>query len=133
MEKIPVIPCSGIGKVFGLMAREAALEITEELRPDCTETVCLAYLVTGDREAVSRVAGKPCITIDGCPAHCAAKSVEQAGGILAAKYKSVDVMRKHRGADPGTATSLTEAGWKITEEFAAEIGEKVDLIRGEAH
>lgn len=133
MEKIPVIPCSGIGKVFGLMAREAALEITEELRPDCTETVCLAYLVMGDREAVSRVAGKPCITIDGCPAHCAAKSVEQAGGILAAKYKSVDVMRKHRGADPGTATSLTEAGWKITEEFAAEISEKVDLIRGEAH
>lgn len=133
MEKIPVIPCSGIGKVFGLMAREAALEITEALRPGCTETVCLAYLVTGDREAVSRVAGKPCVTIDGCPAHCAAKSVEQAGGLLAAKYKSVDVMRKHRGADPGTATALTEAGWKITEEFAAEICEKVDLIRGEAH
>lgn len=133
MEKIPVIPCSGIGKVFGLMAREAALEITKHLRPHYTETVCLAYLVTGDEAAVSRVAGKPCVTIDGCPAHCAAKSVEQAGGIVAGKYKSVDAMRSHRGTDPGTATSLTEAGWKITEDFAAEICKKVDLIRGEEH
>jgi hypothetical protein len=46
-EKVKVVPCSGIGKVFGLVARETALKVVGELCPDDTETVCLAYLVTG--------------------------------------------------------------------------------------
>ena len=31
MSKVKVIPCSGIGKVFGLMAREAALQVTTQV------------------------------------------------------------------------------------------------------
>jgi len=78
MDKIKVIPCSGIGKVLGLIARESALTVTERLCPDKAETVCLAHLVTGEDEATCKVKGLSCLTIDGCPALCAAKSVETA-------------------------------------------------------
>lgn len=101
-EKIKVIACSGIGKVFGLMAREAALEAAEK-----------------------KVKGCSCITIDGCPALCSAKSVEEAGGVVKAKFRSVDIMRKHRGKDAGTGSVLTEDGWRITGELAEMVTDEV--------
>lgn len=124
MSKVKVIPCSGIGKALGLIARETALQVTGRLSPDTTETVCLAHLVTGDDSAVRKVKDCDCITIDGCPALCAAKSVEQAGGIVKAKYRAVDEMRNHKGKNAGTATALTEDGWQIVDEFAAKISAK---------
>lgn len=125
MSKIKVIPCSGIGKVFGLMTREATLQVTNNLVPDKSETVCLAHVVTGDESAIAKVNGCTCITIDGCPALCSFKSVEQAGGIIKANYRSVDEMRNHRGKNAGTATALTEDGWQIVDEFAEKIAAKV--------
>jgi len=125
MSKVKVIPCSGIGKVFGLMAREAVLHVTNKLSLDTAETVCLAYLVTGDDSAKEKVEGCTCITVDGCPALCSAKSVELAGGIVKAKYRVVDEMRNHKGKNAGTGTALTEDGWQIVDEFAEKISAKV--------
>lgn len=128
MSKVKVIPCSGIGKVFGLMAREAALQVTDKLSPDITETVCLAHIVTGDSEAKEKVEGCNCITIDGCPALCSAKSVELAGGIVQAKYRAVDEMRNHRGVNAGTGTKLTADGWQIVDEFAEKVSAKAEEL-----
>ena len=87
---------SGIGKVYGLMTREAVLEVTNHLAPEVSETVCLAHIVTGDAAARAKVEGCDCITVDGCPALCSAKSVESAGGIIKARFRSIDEMRTHR-------------------------------------
>lgn len=131
MSKVKVIPCSGIGKVFGLMAREAALGVTEQI-PELAETTCLAHLVTGDEDAKAKVKGCPCITIDGCPALCSAKSVEAAGGTVVSKYRAVDEMRNHRGKNAGTGTALSEDGWIITDELAAKVVTQIkELIREE--
>ncbi len=71
-ERVIIIPCSGIGKAFGSVGREAAYVVTEELRPGCTQTVCLSLLTLGDEEARRQVRKHPTITIDGCPTACAA-------------------------------------------------------------
>ena len=131
MSKIKVIPCSGIGKVFGLMAREAALAVTGRLCPDAAETVCLAHLVTGEDEAVAKVKGLNCLTVDGCPLSCAAKSVEAAGGVVKQQYRMVDAMRSHKGKNAGTGTALTDDGWIIVDEFAARIAEQVEALHKE--
>ncbi|MBU3161059.1 putative zinc-binding protein [Clostridium frigoris] len=128
MSKIKVLSCSGIGKVYGLMAREAVLEITNELKPGVTETVCLAHIVTGDAEAKEKIEGVSCITIDGCPMLCAAKNVELAGGIVKAKYRTVDEMKNHRGVNAGTGTALTEEGFNIVDELCAKVCVKIDEI-----
>lgn len=128
MSKIKVIPCSGIGKVYGLMAREAVLKVTNELRPDKTDTLCLAHIVTGDEDAKEKIEGFSCITMDGCPKLCASKNAALAGGIVKAELRSVDAMRNHRGVNAGTATTLTTDGWKIVDELADKICANVDTI-----
>ena len=132
MSKVIIVPCSGIGKVYGLMAREAALAVTDHLAKETSETICLAHIVTGDEEVTGKVCGQSCISIDGCASLCSFHSLEAAGGIVKGKFRSVDEMRFHRGANPGTGSDLTEVGWQITDELAAKIAVKVDEIQKEA-
>ncbi len=52
--KTLVIPCSGIGKVHGLVSREAVYRAIDAA-PEAVDTVCLALLVTGDAETKQKV------------------------------------------------------------------------------
>ncbi len=114
-----VVPCSGIGKVHGLISREAAYIVTDELAPGKTDTLCLALLVKRDPEAVAAARNLACITIDGCPKACAEKNVELAGGRPAKALQLTEAFKSHRGARPGTATELTDDGWAIARDVAA--------------
>ena len=116
-----VIPCSGIGKVHGLMSREATYLVTDELLPKQTGTLCLALLVKGDDEAVQAVRNHSCITIDGCAKACAQKNVEMAGGRVAKAIQVAEAFKNHRGAKPGNATVLTDEGWAITRDIAESV------------
>jgi len=130
-DTIKVIPCSGMGKVYGLVARESVLKVVQELCPKESSTVCLAYIVTGDQEAKELIEGEKCITLDGCPKMCAAKNAELAGGIVTDKVRVIDSFKKHKGAKAGTATELTEEGWMIVDEIAGEIAEKIKILNRE--
>ena len=56
-RKVMVVPCSGIGKTYGTVSREAAYEVTEDSRPGSTELVALSLLVLGDEERARRGQG----------------------------------------------------------------------------
>jgi uncharacterized metal-binding protein len=104
MKKKPVlvIPCSGIGKVHGLLSREATYLVTDEIAPEQTDTMCLALLVKGDSEALEAVKSQACITIDGCPKAGAEKNVKIAGG-TPSKIVQVDLSPNSfliRGSNP---------------------------------
>ena len=122
-EQVLVVPCSGIGKVHGLISREAVYHVADKLLPGRADTVCLALLVTGDSETRRKVQQTPCITLDGCPKLCAYKNVELSGGTIAKGIRVYDAMKQHRGADFGTATALSEEGWAVVEELAAEVAQ----------
>ncbi len=123
-EKLLVIPCSGIGKVHGLISREAAYHVADKLLPGQADTVCLALLVAGDDATQKKVQQSSCVTVDGCPKLCAYKNVERSGGKIAKGIRVYDAMKRHRGASFGTATALSEDGWTVVEELAAEIQRK---------
>ncbi|MCE5314460.1 MAG: putative zinc-binding protein [Armatimonadota bacterium] len=118
-RKIIVMPCSGIGKVHGLIAREATYAVADEM--ENVETMCLALLVSGDEEALAKLRKTDCIAIDGCPKLCAAKNVEMAGGKVVRSIRVVDSFKNHRGAEPGTATTLANDGWTIVQEITGDI------------
>ena len=124
-QTVLVIPCSGIGKVHGLISREATYLVTDELAPGQTKTQCLALLVKGDTDAVAAVQSYPCITIDGCPKACAQKNVEMAGGMVVKAVRVVDAFKTHRGAQPGSASGLTNDGWAIAREVAETVAKEV--------
>ena len=120
-ESVLVIPCSGIGKVLGLISREATYRVTDTLLPGQADTVCLALLVTGDAEARQKVQHTPCITIDGCAKLCAKKNVELSGGNVTCGVRAYDTLKRYRGGQFGSATALTEEGWTVVEEIAKEV------------
>jgi uncharacterized metal-binding protein len=88
-----VIPCSGIGKVHGLIGREATYLVTGELAPEKTAALCLALLVKGDAEAVEAMRNHACITIDGCAKACAQKNVAMAGGRVSKAFQAAEAFR----------------------------------------
>ena len=127
-NKIMVIPCSGIGKAFGSISREAAYITIEELRPEATDTVCLSLLVMGDGETQRKVQGHSCITVDGCPIGCGRKNVELAGGTVVKALRVVDVYKEHHELKPRAITELDEAGRQLAQILAQRIAEEVDRI-----
>ncbi len=119
-DEVLVIPCSGIGKVHGLVGREATYSALE-LLPGRAETVCLALLVTGDPETREKVRAHRSITVDGCPKLCARKNVELAGGEVALSVKVYETMKRHRGEKFGTVTALSEQGLAMADEIGGAI------------
>ncbi len=121
--QVLVVPCSGVGKVQGLIGREAVYQVTDHLMPGQSDTVCLALLVTGDVETRVKVQSLPCITVDGCPKLCAKKNVELSGGTVALGVRVYDTLKRHRGAQFGSPTTLSEQGWAAAGDLAAEVAE----------
>jgi uncharacterized metal-binding protein len=133
-ETVVVVPCSGIGKAFGTVSREAAYELCEELRPDSTRLVALARLVLGEAGARDLVAKHPAVTIDGCKQMCAAKMVRQSGGRVAREVAVLDVFRRHKDLKPEGIAELNEAGRKLArvlaEEVAGGLNGKDEAVKG---
>ena len=131
-RKVLVVPCSGIGKPFGSIGRDAVFRVVDELRPGVSETDCLSLLVSGDPDAERRVREGPCIAVDGCPMECARKNVEHAGGRVDAHVRVMDALRENRGLRPQTVTVLDADGRKLSEIVAQMIATKVDELVGGA-
>ena len=127
-KPILVIPCSGIGKSFGSISRDAVFRVCDELRPGKADTLCLSLLVMGDEEARRRVAESTCITIDGCTLECSGNNVERSGAKIAAHFRVMDVLRENRGLRPRDVTLLDVDGEKLSKILADKIAAKVDEL-----
>jgi len=125
-QKVIIVPCSGIGKPYGTVSREAAYEVTEDLRPGQTRLVPLALLVLGDEESRSVVAECPAVTIDGCKLACAAKMVQQSGGTVAQEFAVLEVYRRYKDLKPQGIAELNEGGQKLARVLAEEVTAVVD-------
>ncbi len=127
-KKVIVIPCSGIGKPLGSVSREAVYELVENVRKGVTETLCLALLVSGDKEALQLVRKNKCIAVDGCPMQCAKKNLEHVDGNLAASFRAVDALRQNKKLKPKSVTFLDRDGLELATILANEVANKVDEI-----
>lgn len=127
-KKVIVIPCSGIGKAYGSVGREAMYQVVEELRPDSTGTVCLSLLTLGDPDAQAQVRAHPTITIDGCPKACAQINVQSAGAKPAQAFRVFDVFRAHKELKVRSVSELGENGKEMARILAEEIAAKVDEL-----
>jgi uncharacterized metal-binding protein len=131
-RKVVIVPCSGIGKSYGTVSREAAFEVIEDSRPQATQLVALSLLVLGDDEARAAVEANPVVTIDGCKLACATKMVQESGGTVTRDFAVLDVYRRYREFKPHGIASLNEGGQRLAHALAEEINAVVDnLISGD--
>ena len=126
--KVVIVPCSGIGKTYGTVSREAAYVVTEELRPAETQIAALSMLVMGDEGARLTVSENPDITIDGCKLACATKMVQESGGSIAQDFAVLEVYRRYKQFKPQGIAELNEGGEQLAHALAAEIAQIVDQL-----
>lgn len=127
-NNVVVVPCSGIGKTYGTVSREAAYILTEEVRPEETQLVALSLLVLGDEAARAAVSANPAVTIDGCKLACATKMVKESGGKVAQGFAVLDVYRRYKQFKPQGISELNEGGLQLAQALAQEIAVIVDTI-----
>jgi uncharacterized metal-binding protein len=127
-KRIAIVPCSGIGKTSGTVSREAAYEVTEDLRPDRTRIIALSLLVLGDEAARAAVSDNPAITIDGCKLACATKVCQVRTGRVAQVFDVMDTYRRNRQLKSQGIAELNEDGKKLAHALAEEICEAVDRL-----
>ena len=127
-DTILIFPCSGIGKPFGTISRDATYCVVEELRKGETDTNCLSLLVADDEEVRSSVKSHRCISVDGCPMGCAQKTLEASDAKLVASFRAVDLLRENRKLKPRDVTFLDEDGRTLSRLLAEKIATKVDEL-----
>jgi uncharacterized metal-binding protein len=130
-KKVVIVPCSGIGKTYGTVSREAAYDVVEDLRPDESRLVPLSMLVLGDAGARAAVDGSQAITIDGCKLACATKMVRDSGGTVARDYAVLDAYRRHKAFKPAGIAELNEGGIQLAHALAEEIAAEIDQMKRE--
>ena len=130
-RKTLIVPCSGIGKTYGTVAREGAHIVTEDLCPRSTRLVPLALVVLGDEEVREALGTSPAITIDGCKLACAAKLVAESGGTVARALQVLDAYRRNRHLKPAGIAELNEAGHELASILAEEVSDLADRIAAE--
>jgi uncharacterized metal-binding protein len=128
-DRVVIVPCSGIGKTYGSVSREAAYQVVEELRPENAQLVALSMLVMGDETACDAVASGRAITIDGCKLACARKMVEESGGTVAQDFAVLDVYRRYRKFKPKGIAELNEGGQLLAQALAEEVSEAIDALQ----
>lgn len=130
-DPIIIIPCSGIGKSFGTISRDATYGVVEDLKKGETDTICLSLLVIGDEDARRLVQSHRCVAIDGCPSECTKKNLELSGAKLVANFRVVDILKDYRNLKPKSVTFLDEDGRRLSKLLAEKVASKVDeLNRG---
>ena len=126
--KVWIVPCSGIGKSYGSVARESAFIVTEDLRPERTGIVALSRLVPDDSDVRPDIRNSKCITIDGCKLACAAKVVAETEGTVAHALQVLDVYRANRELKPAGIAELDENGKKLAAVLAKQVAALVDSM-----
>jgi uncharacterized metal-binding protein len=131
LNKMWIIPCSGIGKTYGSIARESAFVVTEDLCPEKTRIMALSRLVPEDSDVRAEIHRAGSITIDGCKLSCAAKVVAAIGGRVVHELQVLDAYRAHPDLKPAGITELNEDGRRLARILAEKATALVDAMQEE--
>lgn len=94
--KVAVMPCAGIGQIFGPITREAGYKLVDEMYPDKTVLVCPPALAVNIQEDLDFIHDYPVLVLNGCKDRCASKMVQNKGGQVDAEVYLPDILKEQR-------------------------------------
>ena len=129
-KKVYILPCSGVGKVFGSIGREASYIVVNDLSKDNAKISCLPLVVKGKKELIEDINGNHVIVIDGCPAKCSYNDVKSATSKEPeGQFLSTEVVKYNRELKPETIIfPLGDNAKKLSRMLAENISKRVDEI-----
>jgi len=128
-DKVAIIPCAGMDKALGSVARACAFRVVEKLRPDKTVLVCIPPLVAGVKPYSEMVKMYPSILIDGCAERCATKIAAKNGARIKGRILIPESIQKHK-LKPKSASDIGPDGEKLAEKLAEDIAAQIDRLLG---
>jgi glycine cleavage system H protein len=128
-DKVAIIPCAGMDKALGSVARACAFIVVEKLRPDKAVLVCIPPLVVGAKPYSEIVKTCPVIPIDGCAERCATKIAVKSGAKIRGRVLIPENAQK-LNLKPKSASEIGPDGEKLAEKLAEEIAAEIDRLVG---
>jgi len=126
-EKVYIIPCSGIGKVFGSIGRETTYIVVNELAKGKSALECLPLIVKGKKEVIDRLKLNKVIAIDGCPLKCSYNNLMENVGKVDAQFMTTDIIKENRDLRPEPSIfPIGEQTKKLSTKLAEKVAQKVD-------
>lgn len=125
-KKVYIIPCSGIGKVFGSIGRKAAYIVVNELAKDKTTLECLPLIVKGKKEVIEAIKENKVIALDGCSLKCSYNDLMETVGKVDAQFLTTDIVKENRDLKPEPSIipvgeNTKQLSIKLAEKVAAEV------------
>ena len=126
-EIVYIIPCSGIGKVFGSIGREAAYIVVNKLEKEKSALECLPLIVKGKKKVIDTLKLNKVIAIDGCPLKCSYNNLMENVGKVDAQFMTTDIVKENRDLKPESSIIPTgEHTKKLAKKLAEKVAQKVD-------
>ena len=138
--KHAILPCNGLDKNVGQLARELALKLAAEAEG---EIICPVLLNTAPSRYERATAEMPLLVIDGCPTRCATKLANRLGLRIDEKVLVTDEAKEagvtvEEGLTLGpiglalvarlAADVMAETGPSVTQESSADFETPVEFI-----
>ncbi|MFX0010465.1 MAG: putative zinc-binding protein, partial [Candidatus Hermodarchaeota archaeon] len=122
------MPCNGLDKSFGVIARNVALQLIEN-QPEI-QLICPVLLNTGDEKYENLIKSKEIIVIDGCMTRCATKLVEERGKKPFKRIFIPDMSKKFK-IKPGKSLLINKENETLAELVTKEAIKELEEIEAE--
>lgn len=127
-RKIGIVACSGEELPGGMVTRQAALKVLEQLRPDETVTICLPLFLAGGEGDRAFAKFYPTIAVDGCEKRCAARGTERYSNKPATSIVVDDLVAQMNLPQPQGLRRLTPESQPIVDALADMLASEVDHL-----
>ena len=117
-EIICILPCNGLDKSLGVIAREVSLKVIEKMRD--VQLICPVLLNNGDKRYENLIQTAKIIIINGCMTRCSTKLIEKRK-LKPFKQIMIPDMSKKYKVKPTKDLILNEENAKLVELIADEI------------
>jgi uncharacterized metal-binding protein len=127
-RKVGIVACSGEDLPGGMVTRQAALKVLEQLRPDETVTICLPLFLAGGEGDRAFARFYPTIAVDGCEKRCAARGTELYSNKPAASIVVGEIVAQRSLPQPQGLRRLTPESQTVVDALAGVIASEVDHL-----
>lgn len=119
-KKYAILTCNGLDKSAGCVAREIALELSEQTD---SEIICPVLYRVADARYKQIAEENPLLVIDGCQTRCASKLATEKG-LKIAKKITVTEYAKNNGIELTEPLRLDDKGINLAKTLSTEILKK---------
>lgn len=117
MKKFAILTCNGLDKSAGCVAREIALQVSEQTE---SEIICPVLYKIADARYKKIAEENPLLVIDGCQTRCASKLAAEKGLNIAKKI-TVSEYTKNKGIELSDSLRLDDAGIDLAKVMTTEL------------